>query len=70
MKINLNIKITGGKRTPLKVDIKRTSINEKTLTFKNNRTMTESEIASTIKGYIEYYLSRAQNISSPSSITN
>ncbi|MFH1455043.1 MAG: hypothetical protein ABIF22_01865 [bacterium] len=62
MTINLNIKLTAGKRTPLQVDVQRTSVNEKVLTFKNGQTMTESEIASTIKKQLEYYLGRIQNI--------
>jgi type VI protein secretion system component Hcp len=42
--INLNIKIKAGKRTPVEIDIYRTSVNEKTLDFINGKSLTEQDI--------------------------
>lgn len=49
MNINLNVKVRGGPRTPVRVDVFSTSVNEKTLTFKNGMTVTQDQIATWIK---------------------
>ena len=42
--INLNVKINGGVRTPVTVDVLRTSVNEKKLKFANGNEISESTI--------------------------
>lgn len=44
MIINLNIKIKGGPRTPVTVEVYHTSMNEKILKFKNGNEVKESTI--------------------------
>lgn len=45
MNINLNIKVYGGKRTELSVEARPTAVNEKTMVFKNGRSVTDTQIA-------------------------
>lgn len=49
MLINLNVKIKGGPRTPVDVDIYGTSVNEKIIKFKNGKKISENEIAEKIQ---------------------
>ena len=44
MNINLNLKIKGGQRTPVEVDVYSTSANEKVLKFQNGNEVKESTI--------------------------
>ena len=44
MNINLNLKIKGGPRTPVEVDVYSTSVNEKVLKFQNGNEVKESTI--------------------------
>jgi len=44
MLINLNVKIKGGPRTPIEVDVYGTSVNEKTIKFANGNKISESAI--------------------------
>lgn len=62
MKINLNIKIECGKRTPLKISVQRTSVNEKILRLPNGCCLNESEIAAGIKKVTAHYLYRFEKI--------
>jgi len=45
MEINFNIKVKGGKRTPVEVTVYGTAVNEKVIEFSNGKTVSESQIA-------------------------
>jgi len=45
MEINLNLKIKGGKRTPISVEIYGTSANTKVIEFSNGKIITGEQIA-------------------------
>jgi hypothetical protein len=60
MEINLNIKIKGGKRTPIEVNVYRTSVNEKSIEFANGKQIKESTIIAWIKKYLTHSLKLIQ----------
>lgn len=45
MRINLNVKIKAGPRTPVEVGVYGTSVNEKVISFANGNQISESKIA-------------------------
>ena len=45
MMINLNVKIKGGKRTPIEVTVYDTAVNQKELVFKNGNRIKGGDIA-------------------------
>ena len=45
MKINLNVKIKAGPRTPVEIEVYGTSVNEKKIRFANGSEISESTIA-------------------------
>jgi len=60
MNINLNVKIKGGPRTPVEVDVYTTSVNPKTLRFANGETVSEDAIAEWIQRNLSEVLSNRQ----------
>jgi hypothetical protein len=60
--INLNVKVKGGVRTPIEVDVLSTSVNPRTLKFKNGVEITERQIAKWIKKYLETKLKKWQDL--------
>ena len=61
MNINLNIKIKGGKRTPVEVTVYGTSVNQKELVFKNGNRIKENDIAEMISKNTENALRAIQD---------
>jgi len=61
MIINLNVKIKGGPRTPVEVDVYGTSVNDKTLRFKNGTSIHERHIAEWIQRNLLKSLQNSQN---------
>ena len=61
MIINLNVKIKGGPRTPVEVNVYGTSVNIKTLKFANKETMSEDVIAIWIEHYLSEMLNNVQS---------
>ncbi len=61
MNINFNVKVRGGPRTPVEVDVFSTSVNEKALTFKNGLTVTQDQIATWIKTELTRVLKARQD---------
>jgi hypothetical protein len=61
MVINLNVKIKGGPRTPVEVDVYGTSVNDKVLKFKNGTTVKERHLAEWIERNLLKSLQDAQN---------
>ena len=60
MNINLNVKIKGGPRTPVEVDVYGTSVNSKILKFSNGQTVSEEDIAEWIQLNLLAALSKRQ----------
>jgi len=60
MEINFNVKVKGGKRTPIVVTVYGTSENEKVIEFANGRHISETVIASWIKEELTRSLRRVQ----------
>jgi len=60
MIINLNVKIKGGPRTPVEVDVYGTAVNTKVMKFKNGRTISDNDIAVWIKHHLTEILSGIQ----------
>lgn len=56
MQINLNVKIKAGPRTPVEVDVYRTSINERVIKFGNGKQISESDLATWIQGKLRFAL--------------
>jgi hypothetical protein len=49
MEINFNVKVNAGKRTPASVNVILTSVNPKTLTLINGKTISDQSIADWIE---------------------
>jgi len=49
MIINLNVKIIGGPRTPLDVQVYGTAVNDKIMRFANGKTVSETQMAEWIR---------------------
>ena len=62
MNINLNVKVVGGPRTPVEVEVFSTSVNKKVLTFKNGTTVTQDQIATWIEVELTRVLKAKQDI--------
>ena len=61
MLINLNVKIKGGPRTPVEVDVYGTAVNSKTMKFANGETISEDAIAIWITHYLTEMLSEIED---------
>ncbi len=48
MIINLNVKVKGGPRTPVDVEVYGTAVDTKTITFANGKQISETELAESI----------------------
>ncbi len=60
MDINLNVKVKGGKRTPVEVSVYSSAANTKTMEFKNKRVVTDEQIAEWIQQNLHVVLKRIQ----------
>ncbi len=60
MIININVKIKGGPRTPVEVDVYGTSVNDKIMKFKNGTVINERHIAEWIQRELLKSLQKSQ----------
>ena len=61
MQINLNVKIKGGPRTQIDIEVYGTSVNEKIMKFKNGNEIKESSIAEWLQRNLLIYLKGIQD---------
>jgi len=61
MIINLNVKVKGGPRTDVEVDVCGTAVNMKTMKFANGKTVSEDAIAIWIEHYLSEMLNNVQS---------
>ena len=61
MEINLNVKVKGGPRTPVNVDVYGTAVNSKKLQFKNGNTVHENTIAEWLMENLTIALKKIQD---------
>jgi len=61
MLINLNVKIKGGPRTPVDIEVYGTAVNEKVMRFANGKTISEYAIAEWLEENLLKALSKIQN---------
>jgi hypothetical protein len=59
--ININVKITAGKRTPVQVDVYSTSVNGKALEFANGEKLEDSEITVWLEKELTKAIKRIQD---------
>ena len=60
MMINLNVKVKGGPRTPIEVEVYWTAVNEKVIRFANGQEITGEEIADWITDNLTHVLEKIQ----------
>lgn len=60
MQINLNVKVKGGKRTPVSVEVYGTSVNEKMMEFANGKKVSEAALSIWLKEQLTIALKKMQ----------
>lgn len=59
--INVNLKVRGGKRTPVETWATLTATNERTIEFANGNSVTGSDIADLVVVYLQAHLRELQS---------
>ena len=61
MKISFNLKVNGGKRTPVEVECYPTGVNEKVMVFANGKWISDKHIAEYVRVTLSSALRGLQN---------